>query len=92
MGSIVCSVAHERSWRIVQLLQQWLDMRSVVNFLVGQVKGDDLTIVGVDADMKFAPGSALRGSVFFEQPFARSTKLQSRAVDNQMQLACSRTW
>ena len=35
MGSIVCSVAHERSWRIVQLLQQWLDMRSVVDFLVG---------------------------------------------------------
>ena len=66
MDSIVCSVARERSWRIVQLLQQWLDMRSVVNFLVGQVKGDDLTIVGVDADMKFAPGSALRGSVFFE--------------------------
>src|SRR5208337_268207 len=92
MGSIVCSVAHERSWRIVQLLQQWLGMRSVVNFLVGQVKGDDLTIVGVDAYMKFAPGSALRGSVFFEQPFARSTKLQSRAVDDQMQLACSRTW
>ena len=68
MGSIVRSVAHERSWRIVQLLQQWLGMRSVVNFLVGQVKGDDLTVVGVDAYMKFAPGSALRGSVFFEQP------------------------
>src|SRR5208282_2835638 len=82
LGSIVRSVAHERSWRIVQLLQQWLDIRSVVDFLVGQVKGDDLTIVGVDANMKFAPGPALRGSVFFEQPFARSTKLQSRAVDD----------
>jgi hypothetical protein len=61
MGSIVCSVARERSWCIVQLLQQWLDMRSVVNSLVGQVKGDDLTIVGVDANIKFAPSSALRG-------------------------------
>ncbi len=92
MGSIVCSAARGRSWRIVQLLQQWLDMRSVLNVLVGQVKGDDLTIIGVDADMKFAPGLALRGSVFFKQSFARSTKLQSRAVDDQMQFACSRTW
>ena len=63
MGSIVRSIAHERSWRIVQLLQQWLDMRGVVDFLVGQVKGDDLTIVRVDADMKFAPGSALLGNL-----------------------------
>ena len=92
MGSVVCSVAHERSWRIVQLLQQWLDMRSVVDFLVGQVKGDDLTIVRVDADMKFAPGSALRSSVLFKQPFARAAQLQPRAVDDQMQLTCSRTW
>ena len=67
-------------------------MRSVVDFLVGQVKGDDLTIVRVDADMKFAPGSALRSSVLFKQPFARSTKLQSRAVADQMQFAYSRTW
>jgi hypothetical protein len=29
--------------------------------------------------------------MFFEQSFARSTKLQSRAIADQMQLACSRT-
>ena len=47
-------------------------MRGVIDFFVRQIESDDLTIVGVDADMKFAPGSALRGSVFFEQPFARA--------------------
>jgi len=32
-ASIIGSVAHERCWRIVQLLQQRLDMRGVVDFL-----------------------------------------------------------
>src|SRR5450759_3344557 len=41
---------------------------------------------------RLAPGPAFRSPVFFEQPFARATKLQSRAIDDQMQLACSRTW
>ena len=92
MASAIGAVAHERRWRIVQLLQQWLDMRCVIDFLVRQIESDDLVTVGVDADMKLAPGSAFRSLVFFEQPFAHSTKLQSRAVDDQMQLTCFRTW
>jgi hypothetical protein len=67
-------------------------MTSVVNFLLGQVKSDDLTVISVDADVEFAPGATFRGSVFFSKPFARTTKLQSRAVDDQMQLTCSRAW
>ena len=43
--------------------------------------------VGVNTDMKLAPGPAFRNSVFFGQPFARSTKLQACAIDDQMQLA-----
>ena len=65
-------------------------MGDIVDILVRQVKGDDLTIVRVDADMKFAPGSALRSSVLFKQPFARAAQLQLGAVDNQMRLPCSR--
>ena len=30
--------------------------------------------------------------MFFEQPFARFTKIQSHAVDDPMQLTCFRTW
>jgi len=58
---------------------------------LGEIKNDDLAIVGVNADMKLAPGSSFRRSLFFEQLFARSAKLQSGAVNDQMQLACSRT-
>jgi hypothetical protein len=92
MGAIIGSIAHERSWRIGHVRQQWPDMRGVADFLVGQIKSDDFITVGVDADMTLAPGRAFRSSVFFEQPFARATKLQSRAIGDQMQLACSRTW
>jgi hypothetical protein len=41
MGSIISSIAHERSWRIDHLLQQWLDMRGIVNLFIRQVKSDD---------------------------------------------------
>jgi hypothetical protein len=51
MGPIISSVAHERSWRVFQLLQQWPDMRSVINLLIRQVKSDDFITIGVDADM-----------------------------------------
>jgi len=91
MASVIGSISQERSWRSFQLFQQWPDVRGVVNLLIREVKSNDFITVGVAADMKLALGSAFRSPVFFEQPFARSTKLQSRAIDDQMQLACSRT-
>ena len=60
-------------------------MQSVVDLLVGQIKRDDLAVVGVDANMEFAPGTALRGPMLFKQPFARAAQLQPRAIDNQVQ-------
>ena len=66
MAPVVSAIAHERSWRIVQLFQQWLDMRSIVDVLVGQIKSNDLVTVGVDADMKLTLRSAFRCFVFFE--------------------------
>ena len=47
-------------------------MQSVVDVLVGQIKRDDFAAVGVDANMEFAPGTALRDPMLFEQPFARA--------------------
>ena len=43
MGSII---SHERSWRIGQLLQQWPDMKGVVNLLIRRVKSDEFIAVG----------------------------------------------
>ena len=64
-------------------------MRSVVDLLVGQIKRNDFAAVGVDANMEFAPGTALRGPMLFKQPFARAAQLQPRAIDNQVQFAGS---
>jgi hypothetical protein len=50
------------------VLQQWSGMRGVVNLFIRQVKSDDFITISVDADMKLAPGLAIRSSVFFEQP------------------------
>jgi hypothetical protein len=69
------------------LIQQGLDMRSVVDVFVGQIKCDDLAAAGVNANMQFAPRAPLRGSMLFKQPFARATQLQPGAVDDQVQVA-----
>ena len=76
----------------MQLFQQWLNMGRIIDIFLGQIKSDDLVTVGVDADMQLAPGSAFRRSAFFEKPFAGTAKFQSRAIDDQMQFACSGNW
>jgi hypothetical protein len=68
-----------------------LDVRGVVNVLVGQIKRDDLAAVGVDGYVQFAPSAALCGSMFLKQPFARAVQLQPRAVDDQVKVACFRS-
>ena len=60
-------------------------MRSIVNILVGQVGGDNLARVGIDADVKFAPGAPLCRSMLFEQPFSGAAQFQACAVDDQME-------
>ena len=50
-------------------------MQCVVDVLVGQIKRDDFAAVGVDANVEFAPGTALRGPMLFKQPFARAAQL-----------------
>ena len=41
------------------------DMGGVVNILVRQVKGDDLAVAGVNANVQLAPGAALYLAMFF---------------------------
>jgi hypothetical protein len=55
-------------------------MQSVVDVLVGQIKRDDFAAVGVDANMEFAPGTALRGPMPFKQPFARGCEPADRTL------------
>lgn len=84
--AVIGAITHERSWGVAQLIQQGFYMRGVIVTLIGQIKGDDLTIAGVNADVKLSPGAALHRPVPFKQPFARATQLQACAVDDQVKL------
>src|ERR1039457_512051 len=64
-------------------------MEGVVNILVRQVKGDDLAVAGVNANVQLAPSAALCRAMFFKQPFAGPAQFQSRAVDDQVKFARS---
>ena len=81
---IISAVGHEGRWSNIQLLQQGLDMRGVVHVLVGQIERDDSAVVGVDANVQFAPGAASRCSMLFKQSFARTTQFQFGAIDDQV--------
>src|ERR1019366_7268235 len=64
-------------------------MEGVVNILVRQVKGDDLAVAGVNANVQLAPSAALCRAMFFKQPFAGPAQFQSRTVDDQVKFARS---
>src|SRR5450631_1302160 len=64
-------------------------MGGVVNILVRQVKGDDLAVAGVNANVQLAPSAALCRAMFFKQPFAGPAQFQSRTVDDQVKFARS---
>ena len=40
-------------------------MGGVVNILVRQIKGDDLAVAGINANVQLAPGAALCRAMFF---------------------------
>jgi hypothetical protein len=54
-------------------------MGGVVNILVRQVKGDDLAVACVNANVQLAPSAALCRAMFFKQPFAGPAQFQSCA-------------
>ena len=64
-------------------------MGGVVNIFVGQIKGDDLAVAGVNANVRLAPGAALCRAMLFKQPFAGAAQFQTSAIDNQMKLVRS---
>ena len=86
---IVAAVGGEGSNWIGDLVEQGVSHRGIVDILAGHCDGDDLAAGGIDTDMQLPPGSAAGRAVLFDQQFAGSTKLQARAVDQQMERAGS---
>ena len=71
---IVRSIAGKRRDRSRNLLKQGTDLRAVIGILAGQLGGDDLSRVGVDADMELPPGPTRLGGVLLDQPLTLSAE------------------
>src|SRR5207253_11480692 len=65
---IVRAIAGKRRNRARNLLQQGTDLRAVIDFLAGQLGGDDLSGVGVHPDMELSPGPTHLCGVLLDQP------------------------
>src|SRR3954447_12259171 len=72
-----------RHWPL-DLLKQGADLRAVVSILVGQHRRDDPTRAGVRGEMQLAPATTPLAPVLLDQPLTGSTKLQPRAVHQQV--------
>ncbi len=77
---VVCAVAGEGRHGSRDLVEQGADLGAVVHLLAGQRRRDDLPGVGVQADVRLAPGPACFRAVFLDQPLARAAELQAGAV------------
>jgi hypothetical protein len=84
VGSVIAAVAQEELDWLGDLVEQGLDLRSVIDVAVGQDGGDDPTGHRVKADVQFAPRTPLAGAMLLDQPFARAAQLQARTVNQQV--------
>src|SRR5271170_6160884 len=61
------AVTSEGNDRLPHLVEQRPDLRAVIDIRIGQLDRNDLTGVGVHADMQFPPGPARPRAVLLEQ-------------------------
>ncbi len=83
-GLVVRPVGHERGKRLLDLIQQRTDLRTVIDAAVGQGGRHHPPGDRIHSDMQRLSGTAALGSVPFDQPFARPAQLDARAVDQQV--------
>ena len=81
---IVRSIAGKRRNRSGNLLKQRTDPRAVIGILAGQLGGDDLSSVGVHADMELPPGPTRPCGVLLDEPLTGTAELEPGAVHQQV--------
>ena len=89
---IVRSIASKRRNRSGNLLEQGADLRAVIDILAGQLGGDDLSRVGIDADMELSPGRTRPGGMLLDEPLTGTVELEPRAVHQQVYRFAARSW
>ena len=79
------------SWHLIQRIVQ---NRNVTDIVIRQVRGDDLTIIRIDADIKLSPGRARLARFPLTKalplPLAWPIDLQPGAVDHKIQAILGR--
>src|ERR1700737_2765514 len=89
---IVRPIAGKRRNRPRNLLKQGTDLRAVIDILAGHLGGDDLSSVGVDADMELSPGPTHLCGVLLDQPLTGTAELEPCAVHQQVNRFAARSW
>ena len=89
---IVRSIAGKRRSRSGNLLQQGTNLRAVIDIVAGQVGGDDLSSVGVHADMELSPGPTRPCGVLLDEPLTGTAELEPGAVHQQVYWFAARSW
>ena len=78
--SVVSPIAGERRDWAYRSIEQWPDLRAIIDIVRGQLRGDDLASVSVQTKMQFAPGASCSRAVPLNQPLAGAAQFQTRAV------------
>ena len=91
-GSVIAGVAQEDLHRVSDLVEQGLDLRSVIDVAVGQEGSDDAAGHRVEADVQLAPRAPLAGAVFLHSPGSPSFSPElstSRWIDPPVARGCA---
>jgi len=59
---------------------------------VPQVKGDDLAVAGVNANVQLAPSAVLCRAMFFKQPFAGTVQAKVGEMVKVSDISCWQYW
>jgi hypothetical protein len=89
---IVRSIAGKRCNRSGNLPQQGTDLRAIIHILAGQLGGDDLSGIGVHADMELSLGPTRPCAMLFDQPLTGTAELGPCAFHQQVYRFVARSW
>src|SRR5712675_533107 len=89
---IVGSIAGKRRNRADNLLQQGTNLRAVIDILAGQLGGDDLSSVGVHAEMELSPGPTCPCGMLLDEPLTGTAELEPSAVHQQVDRFAAWSW
>src|SRR6202035_3968454 len=81
--AIIGAIAGKRRNRARNLLQQGTNLRAVIDILAGQLGGNDLSGVGVYADMELSPAPTHPCGMLLNQPLTGTAELEPGAVHQQ---------